>query len=214
MSASIAVMLVDDHPIFRFGVKSLLETVESIKIVGEAESGSQALNLLEHVSPDVVLLDIQMPGADGVSIVKRILKAHPDLKIIMLTAFEDQSYLTQAMTAGAVGYLLKSGPPAQIADSIERAYRGEKIINPSQASQLLDDLKQITHEVELAKSGLTEREIELIGCLAAGLSHQEISEKMYISVSTIKRMVDKIISTLGVSNKTQAVAEIIRRGWI
>ncbi|MCL1846582.1 MAG: response regulator transcription factor [Coriobacteriia bacterium] len=216
MDSKITVAIVDDHPTFRYGLTMLLESSNNIRVIWEAENALQALTLLQDAqrTPMVMLLDVKMPGPDGVSMVKRLLQTSPGLIIIMLTASEEPSCLLQAISNGATGYLLKSESSSQIIDSIQRACQGQHIVNQKQIDLLLDNLSKLTNEAELSKIGLTKREIELVSYLANGLSNQEIAEKMFISVSSTKRMIDKIITTLGVSNRTQAVAELIKHGLI
>ena len=214
MDEKIRVMVVDDHPAFRFGVRTLLESAGDIQVVSEAGDGRTALALLKSVDPMVMLLDIQMPQTDGLSMITRFLKVKPELRIIMLTAYEGNEFLVEALTAGAYGYIPKSECAERIIEGVYKVKAGEKIMDSTQKDQVITSLKKYVSGAEYSKVGLTQRELELTDYLAHGSSNQEIAEKMYISLSTVKRMVETVISKLGATNKTQAVAEAMRRGYI
>lgn len=208
MAAPIRVFLCDDHTLFRQGLRKLLDLEKDIKFVGEASDGDKMLEMLDTVSPDVVLLDINMPNMDGVSAAARIKKLYPDIQIIILTVFEDDAHIFQAIKAGAMGYLLKDVSIGEVAEAIRRVYEGEALLQPVIASKVLKEFvaldKRKTKESHKTYSGLTPREEEILRLIALGNSNKEIAQEMGISEKTVKNHVSNIFAALHVNNRTQA----------
>lgn len=209
---TINIMLVDDHPALRFGVKALLEASGGMSVVAEASDGSSALSILAKklAAPDIMLLDVQLPGKDGLSLIPSFLEVSPGLRIVILSAFDDEESVIRAMTAGAYGFIPKSDASQRIVDVVRRVYRGEKILNDAQTSQVIEKLAGFQAKEVQNRYGITPREVELLRHLSKGLSNQEIADALYISVSTAKRMMDTVVVKLGASNKTQAVVEALK----
>jgi two-component system, NarL family, response regulator DevR len=210
----IRVIIVDDHPVFRYGLRSLLAQDLSIKIAGEAENGADALALLERVHPDIMLLDIHLPGPNGIELAQRIRTTFPDVKIIILTAYESDEYVLEALRAGVSGYLLKSSSNEIIQSAIHTVHAGQKLLNSGQVNLVLTELENQTRQHKHDQYDLTDLEIKILGYLAQGDTLEDIGKHIYLSEPTVKRMVGTILTKLGASNRTQAVADAIRNGLI
>ena len=224
----IRVMIADDHPIVRRGLRGVLEAEPDIEVVGEAADGRQAVALARSVSPDVVLLDIQMPGMTGLE-VARTLKTHlPRAGVILLTAYDDEEQLFQAIKANACAFFLKDVRPEILLDGIRRAYAGEYLINesvltrPLVASKLLKQFRDLSHFADANQVPdkdtifvpLSAREIEVLDYIARGNSNKEIARALKISDQTVKNHITSILRKLAVNDRTQAVVYALRKGWI
>lgn len=210
----IQVFLVDDHAIVRQGVRSVLSTQADIHVAGEADSASNLFAQLHAVSPDVILLDIRMPGQNGIEITQRLKREHTSAKILMLSTYEDEEFLFGALRAGADGYLLKSASPEVLADAIRQVHRGERLLSPTLVTKLMHEFQELSKEKTRAESGLTEQELQVLQMVAAGETNKTIGEHLYWSEVTVKRKVQDILEKLGVANRAQAVAEGARRGLL
>lgn len=210
----INVLIVDDHPMFRYGLASLIQEDPSIRVAGEAENGASAMRLIDLLHPDITLLDIRMPGPDGLSMITRIRKSFSETKIIILTAFDNEEFQLKAMTSGAYGYLLKNESYDNIISAIHQVYKGKKILNDKQTNLMLKNMEELTHKSKCEIYHLTEQELTVLGHLSEGDTNEMIAKKMYVSEPTVKRMVNHIIAEMGTNNRTQAVAEAIREGLI
>lgn len=201
-SKTIEVIIVDDHPIVRFGIKTLLLTFDDIHVIGEAGNGNEALSLCAEAQPDVVLMDIVMPGMNGVEATHALLERYPHLKIIMLTSFPDQDAVQETLEAGAVGYLLKDTPKEIIGDAIRSAHTGRTVLAPEATEAL------IRAKTGPPKPGydLSDRELEVLALVVEGLSNAEIAEQLVISPNTARNHVSACISKLGAANRAQAAA--------
>lgn len=200
----ISILLVDDHAILRDGLKNILSFEDDIKVVGEAISGEEALKLTEELSPDVIIMDINLPGMNGVETTAVIKEKNPDARILVLTMYTHDEYLMSALKAGADGYLLKDAPSEHVVDAINAVYRGESMITPSMTKKLVNIHLQQT-QVKKDESNLTDREQEVLIGLVEGLSNKEIAEKLFISDKTVKIHVSKIFKKLEVKSRSQAV---------
>lgn len=200
----ISILLVDDHAILRDGLKNILSFEEDIKVVGEAISGEEALKLTEELAPDVIIMDINLPGMNGVETTAVIKEKNPDARILVLTMYTHDEYLMSALKAGADGYLLKDAPSEHVVDAINAVYRGESMITPSMTKKLVNIHLQQT-QVKKDESNLTDREQEVLIGLVEGLSNKEIAEKLFISDKTVKIHVSKIFKKLEVKSRSQAV---------
>lgn len=200
----ISILIVDDHAILRDGLKNILSFEEDIKVIGEATSGEEALKLADKLSPDVIIMDINLPGMNGVETTALIKTENPDARILVLTMYTHDEYLLSALKAGADGYLLKDAPSEYVVDAIKAVYRGESMITPSMTKKLVNIHLQQT-QVKKDESNLTDREQEVLIGLVEGLSNKEIAEKLFISDKTVKIHVSKIFKKLEVKSRSQAV---------
>ncbi len=211
---TVRVMLVDDHIIVRQGVRSLLANHDDIKVVGEAATAAALFTCLSTLEPDVILLDIRMPGQSGIETAGRLKREWPQIKVIVLSTYDDDEYLFGALRAGADGYLLKSTSPEVLADAIRQVHRGERLLGAGLVDKVLREFQHLAQEKTRAESGLSDQELEVLRMVAAGATNKDIAEKLYWSEATVKRKVQDILEKLGVSNRPQAVAEAARRGLL
>jgi DNA-binding NarL/FixJ family response regulator len=204
----IKVLLVDDQGLIRQGLRALLELESDLEIVGEAENGEQAINLVAEFQPDVVLLDIRMPIMDGVAATKEIQKRFPQTKILVLTTFDDDEYVSAALQNGAMGYLLKDTPSEELAVAIRAVYKGYTQLGPGIVKKLLTQFSNGTpiHSTPVPSTltELTPREKEVLRLIATGASNREIAQELYISEGTVKNHVTNILNTLNLRDRTQA----------
>ena len=198
----IRVMIVDDHGIVRSGLSTFLMTCEDMELVGEAANGEQALKLCSQVEPDVILMDLVMPGMDGAAATRLIRGQFPGIQVIALTSFKEQELVEGALQAGAIGYLLKDVSAEELANAIRAAYAGKPTLAPEAAQALIQAARQPALEVGF---DLTEREQEVLALLVQGLSNNDIAERLVVSNSTAKFHVSSILSKLGASSRTEAV---------
>ena len=211
-TAEITVLVVDDHTVVRRGLVALLATEPGIRVVGEAGNGLEAVERAEALRPQVVLMDLVMPGMDGVEATSRILARHPDIQVLVLTSFGSDAKLFPAVRAGAVGYLLKDTTPEELVRAIRRTAAGESPLNPGVARRLL---RELAHEAEREMpqgEALSPRETEVLRLLARGLGNLAIGERLFISEATVRTHVSSILAKLGVANRTQAALYALRQG--
>ncbi|WP_251960422.1 response regulator [Nostoc commune] len=204
----IKVLLVDDQGLIRQGLRALLELESDLEIVGEAENGEQAINLVAEFQPDVVLLDIRMPIMDGVAATREIQKRFAKTKILVLTTFDDDEYVSAALQNGAMGYLLKDTPSEELAVAIRAVYKGYTQLGPGIVKKLLTQFSNgtLTHTPPVPSSlaELTPREKEVLRLIATGASNREIAQELYISEGTVKNHVTNILNRLNLRDRTQA----------
>jgi DNA-binding NarL/FixJ family response regulator len=201
----INILLVDDQNLIRQGLKALLELEPDLKIVGEAENGQLALDRVTELQPDVVLMDIRMPVMDGVTATKEICSQFPTVNILVLTTFDDETYVSAAIEAGAKGYLLKDTPSEEIAAAIRAVALGYTHLAPGMMAKVMSgrgNETKITLPLELAE--LTPRELEVLKLIAAGDNNREIAQQLYISEGTVKNHVTNLLSRLNLRDRTQA----------
>ncbi len=219
----IRILIVDDHPLFRQGVRWTLGSEPDIEVVGEAADGEMALEMARKLAPDVVLSDINIPGPDGVEIVRALKGVLPRTAVILMTAYDDEEQLFDAIRVGAAAYFLKDLGPQELTDGIRRVSRGEYLINesvlskPLVASRVLKQFSDLTtedKEVEPLFIPLSPREIEVLEQIAHGNSNKEIARALRISDQTVKNHITSILRKLAVNDRTQAVVYAIRHGWI
>jgi len=214
----IKVLVADDHVIIREGILSMLSSSSVIEVVGEATDGEEAVRIAKALMPDVVLMDINMPNLDGVTATERIIAENPHIKILVLTVSEDSQDLVKAIKAGARGYLLKDTDKSALIKAIEAIYKGESIINPAMAADLLDEFRYMSKKSERKPhplaTKLTDREQEVLKLMAEGLDNKEIAKKLFVSESTIKNHVSNILSKLQLENRIQAAVFAAHQGFI
>ena len=202
----IRILIADDHPLFRDGMHGLLDSVPDTEVVGEATSGEEAVSLAATLQPDVILMDIKMPGINGITATREILATSPHIGILMVTMLEDDESVFAAMRAGARGYVLKGANQADILLAIRAVARGEIIFGPGIARRLLRFFSTIRPQAPLRVfPDLTERETELLALMAQGKSNQEIAEQLGLSLKTVRNHVSNIFSKLQVADRAQAI---------
>jgi NarL family two-component system response regulator LiaR len=208
---SIRVLIVDDHAVVRRGIRALLDVEPGMEVAGEAASGREAVAQVEKLNPDVILMDLVMPGIDGVEAIRQIRSSQPDATILVLTGFGSDDKLFPAIRAGALGYLLKDASPQELIRAIRDAADGLTALNPSVARRLLAEFSR-DHAGEPPQESLTERETDVLRQLALGLSNEAIAKKLYISEATVRTHVSNILAKLGLDNRTQAALYALREG--
>lgn len=216
-------LIADDHPIFRQGIRRILEAESDLEVIAEIDDGKEAVNLARALAPDVLLVDVHLPNGDGLE-VARLVKLHlPRTATILLTAYDDEEQLFQAIKVGAAAFFQKDVHPEELVDGIRRASAGEYLINesvltrPLVASRVLKqfrDLSMVGQEIEPLFVPLSAREIEVLDYIARGNSNKEIARALKISDQTVKNHITSILRKLAVNDRTQAVVYALRRGWI
>jgi DNA-binding NarL/FixJ family response regulator len=211
----IRVIVVDDHDLLRQGLRDLL-TEHGLRVVGEAENGEDAVRLVAHVAPDVVVMDLNMPRMSGVEATRRLAEVAPNSRVLVLTVSEDDDTVAQAIEAGATGYLLKDASGEDIAAGVRAAADGEALISPSIASRLLERLRPAGDEAGGPAGGaqLTDREVEVLRLLAAGRENADIAQELFISPRTVKNHISSILAKLHVDNRIQAAVYAVRKGLV
>jgi DNA-binding NarL/FixJ family response regulator len=208
------VVVIDDHEVFRRGLVPLLEE-RGIKVVAEAGLAAEGIRLATEQSPDVVLMDLNMPGMSGIAATQRLSAAAPLVRVLVLTVVADQRNVTDALLAGACGYLVKDASISQIVEGVKAAARGESLISPRIASQLVRRLREpLEVEPRLSGAELTPRELEVLEMLSRGMDNPEIARALYLSQHTVKNHVSSILVKLQVENRIQAAVHAVRRGLV
>lgn len=217
---TIRVLLADDHAMVRQGLRTFLELQDNsnelpIKVVGEAVNGFEAVELARRIQPDIVLLDLVMPGMDGIQATTKILECSPNARVLILTSFGEEDKVVPAIRAGAHGYLLKDITPDKLVQAIRDAYRGEVQLHPNVAKKLMSAVSEKKAEADRpAASDLTAREIEVLGLLGRAMSNHEIAERLYISEKTVKTHVSSILGKLNLEDRTQAALYAVKHGIV
>ncbi len=207
----IRLVLVDDHRVVRRGLCSYLEAFPDITVVGEASSGEQALEQIESWLPDVVIMDLLMPGGiDGIETTRRVRAITPHTQVVVLTAYVDDARVVGALRAGAIGYVRKDAEPEILLAAVRAAARGQSMLDPAIAGSVLQDLVGSTE----VQDDLTEREMEVLRLLAGGRTNREIAEEMVVGAETVKTHVGNILAKLHIAHRTQAVIHALKQGLI
>ena len=220
MNKPINVLLADDHVVVRAGTRQLLERHPDITIVGEASNGQEAVQLTDELNPDVVVMDVRMPGMSGVDATKAIKAAHPEVSVLVLTAHDDDEYVFALLQAGANGYLLKTAEADELLKAIRTVVKGELALAPMVAGKVVSQftsgkaLPDVLLSIKNDYDGLTDREMDILRLVGKGLTNKEIGRTLYISDRTVQAHLSNIFSKLNVSSRTEAVMHAVRKGWI
>jgi DNA-binding NarL/FixJ family response regulator len=201
-------LLVDDHEMVRAGLRTFLDLQDDMVVAGEASSAEQALALVPSVRPDIVVMDLQLPGMSGIEALKRLQVSHPQVKVVVLTSFAGQDSVLPAVRAGVAGYLLKDIGPAELADALRAAHAGGARLHPQVAATVLQSV------ADTARDPLTPREHEVLRLVARGLSNRLIARELALSEKTVKTHVSAVLAKLGVADRTQAALYAVRSGLV
>ena len=209
----IKILLVDDHAIMRDGIKALLSIYDDIEVVGEASEGREAIEMARELNPDVVVMDISMPGMDGLEVTRRLTKRNPGMKVIILTQHDNREYILSAIKVGAAGYIPKKALGADLVSAIRAVHSGDSFLYPSAAKALMDDYRKQAEQPDIYES-LTEREREILKLIAEGLTSRDIANALYISQKTVQGHRTKIMEKLDLHNRTELIKYAIRKGLV
>jgi NarL family two-component system response regulator LiaR len=207
----VRVLIVDDHAIVRKGIRALLSEADGFEVVGEADNGQEAVLRAEESSPDVILMDLVMPGMDGIEATRRIMSAQPKTRILVLTSFSADNKVFPVIKAGAAGYLLKEASPEELVLAIRQVHRGEPSLHPTIARKVLQEIARPA-ELQPAPEALTHREMTVLRLIAQGLGNQEIADRLGISEPTVRAHVSHILGKLHLASRTQAALYAVREG--
>ena len=210
----IPVLLVDDHAMVRQGVRAFLETQDDIAVVAEAASGEEAVRLAAEHAPDVALMDLVMPGMDGVEDTRRLVARSPRTNVVMLTSYHDDEHIFPAIRAGALSYVLKEIGPEELAGAVRKAAAGDAVLHPRVAARVVRELHGARAAEPNAFHELSDREMEVLKLIAAGLSTAEIAGRLYVSEKTVKSHVSNILGKLHLADRTQAAVYAWRQGVV
>jgi DNA-binding NarL/FixJ family response regulator len=207
----ISVVVVDDHPVWRDGVRNDLESSGAAEVVREASDGGEAIEAVLEVMPEVVLMDLQLPTVSGVEATRRIVEAAPSVKVLVLSASAEEADVLEAVKAGAAGYLLKSASSEEVIDAVRRVREGQPVFTPSLAGLVLDEFRRVTGQVE-GEPKLTARENEVLKYVAKGYTYREIGEKLFISTKTVQNHVQNILTKLQLRKRYELMRYAIQKG--
>ncbi len=210
---AIKVMIVDDHKLVREGLKAVFDQGGEIEVVGEADSGEEALDMVLDIEPDVVLMDISMPGMNGIQCTRLLREKAPDAKVVILTMLDQEGYVYEAVKAGATGYMLKSTTSDDLMAAIKTVYEGNALLHPEATAQLLKEFVTLA-ENRSKDYGLSNREMEVLQLLSEGQTNKEIAKALWISEQTVNTHVAHIFDKLGTSDRTETVARALRNGLV
>jgi len=209
----VRLLIADDQHLFRSGLARLLGDDPRLELVGEAADGAEAIELVDRLRPDVVLMDLKMPRVDGIEATRQIAAKHPEVRVLILTTFEADNYVLRALEAGAGGYVLKDSRPEAIASSIVAVRSGERVMASAVANRVLDMLTGASTEKEFY-DGLTPREIEILRMMAAGMPNKQVAYKLGISEKTVRNHVSNMYEKLQIYDRAQAVLYAVRKGLV
>ena len=214
MAKRMKVLIVDDHAIIRDGLRAIMEAQPDIEVVGEAMEGREALEKADELRPDVVIMDLTMPGMGGLEATRQLKLLHPDVRVMALTMHESDDYFFQVLQAGADGYFVKGGSSAELLSALRTVSQGEVFLYPSMATRLLKDYLKPARAGRDRYEGLTDREVEILKLVAEGRSNQEIGDLLVVSVSTVQTHRAHVMAKLGLHSRTELVKYAIRQGII
>ena len=210
----IRVVLADDHALVREGTRRLLEAEPDVQVVAEAASGAEAVAAVQHDHPDVVIMDIAMPGGNGIEATRHIKRLSPQTAVLVLTAYDDDQYVIALLEAGAAGFLLKNVHGRELVEAVRAVHRGEPVLDTPVAARVLRRMAGGTPQNMLPEATLSEREMEVLREAARGLPNKEIARRMGLSVRTVHTHLGNIFGKLQVGSRTEAVLQALRRGWV
>ena len=213
MATPISILIVDDHEVVRNGIRSYLETLPDFHVIGEAASGEEAIKMVSEQIPDVVLMDLIMPGMDGIEATREVKKVSPRTQVVVLTSYHEDEHIFPALKAGAISYILKDMKMDKLAEIIQRAVHGEVTLHPFVAARVLGNLRGKNTD-EALYADLTERELDVLKLIANGLTNSQIAEKLFISENTVKGHVSNILSKLHLADRTQVAAYAWQKGIV
>ena len=220
MTQEIRLVLADDHAFVRSGTRELLEQQPDLKIIGEASDGNEAVRLAGELQPDVMVMDVRMPAMSGVEATRQIKAAYPNVKVLVLTAHDDDEYVFALLQAGANGYLLKTAEIEELVRAIRTVAAGKSALAPEVTGKVVaqftsgKSLPEVLTETQENYDGLTDRELDILRLVGQGLSNKQIGKKLFISDRTVQAHLSNIFSKLNVSSRTEAVMHAVRKGWI
>jgi NarL family two-component system response regulator LiaR len=214
MTEPISILIVDDHEVVRKGIRSYLDTLPEYRVIGEASTGEEAIGIVEEFIPEVVLMDLIMPGMDGVETTRRIKKISPRTQVVVLTSYHEDSQIFPALKAGATSYILKDMKMEKLVESLKRAVAGEVTLHPLVAKRVLQNFQGDDPEEQPLYAELTDREQEVLHLIANGLSNNEIAGKLVISENTVKGHVSNILSKLHLADRTQVAVFAWQKGIV
>jgi DNA-binding NarL/FixJ family response regulator len=212
-----SILLADDQALVRGGFKLILDAHDDLEVVGEADDGSTAIESARSLRPDIVLMDVRMPVVDGIEATRTIVAEHLARHVLVLTTFDEDRIVWEAMAAGASGFLLKTAPPAQLVDAVRTVAAGEALLAPTVTRRLIEEFVRRPPPGEVAPgrlNGLTEREREVLALIAGGLSNGEIAERLFLSGATVKTHVNRILGKLDLRDRVQAVVLAYETGLV
>ncbi|MBD8728182.1 response regulator [Frigoribacterium sp. CFBP 13707] len=207
-------LVVDDHPIVRQGIVALLAGADDFAVVGQAADGAEAVRLSAELAPDLVVMDLRMPGVDGVAATRQVLLDRPRARVVVLTTYETDDSILSAIEAGASGYLLKAAPEAELLAGLRAVVAGQVALAPSMAALLVTRARTPASGADAAASPLTARETQVLDLVAAGCSNPEIGRRLFIGEATVKTHLLHVFEKLGVADRTRAVTLALERGWL
>jgi len=210
----IRIVIADDHALFREGLRRVMEFEEDIKIVGEAKDGAETFELARRVKPDVILMDISLPGPNGIRITRQIKKRYRKVYVIMLSMYEDTAHITDSFQAGASGYVIKTSPSGELIQTIRSVFREGVSIPPLIEHKLLKGIRKPDFLSGTENVHLTKKEVKILKLVASGKTNKEIAKKLFVSEKTVKNHLNHVYRKLGVKNRAQAVVEGLRRDYI
>ncbi len=214
MTDKITILITDDHALVRQGIRAFLELQADLAVIGEADSGEDAVRKAAELVPDVVLMDLVMPGIGGVEATRQVKQVSPHSQIIVLTSYHEDEYIFPALRAGALSYVLKDVGPEELADTVRMAARGESVLHPRVAARVVQELRGTKRDVPNIFTDLSDRELEVLRLIADGLSNAEIANKLVISEKTVKGHVSNILSKLHMMDRTQAAVFAWQQGFV
>ncbi len=212
---TIRILIADDHSFFRRGLRQVCEAESGFEVVGEASSGPEAVELARTLRPDVILMDIQMPGLNGIEATRRIISDNPALHVLVLTVQQQDQFVFEAIKAGAQGYLLKDVAEARLVEAIQVIYRGETLIDPLLATRIIEEFRRLSQAQEdtTADEQLSEGEMVVLRLVAEGAENDEIATRLGLTEKTVTNRLGAIYQKLRVNNRTQAALHALRQGW-
>jgi NarL family two-component system response regulator LiaR len=214
MTDKISLLITDDHALVRQGTRAFLELQPDLTVLGEANSGEEAVRMAEELAPDVVLMDLVMPGIGGVEATRKVKQVSPHSQIIVLTSYHEDEYIFPALRAGALSYVLKDIGPDELADTVRKAARGESVLHPRVAARVVQEVRGARRDTPNLFTDLSDRELEVLRLIADGLSNAEIADKLIISEKTVKGHVSNILGKLHMLDRTQAAVFAWRQGLV